>query len=211
MTPTELLRAVLVIAIGFILGSVLPADVLARRRGIDIRSAGDGNPGLTNAIHVLGWAPGVITALYDLSVGVVSLQLALLLGASTGVAYLAGIASILGHRFPVFGMFRGGGEGMAASAGLVLYAVGAAISKGWISFLDLGVLVAILLIIFAWSRSGVVAAIVVLPLFVIRMMLTPADVQFLAFATAVTAHIWFMQIVALRHPLPGAVRETEAH
>ena len=211
MSLTELARAALVIAIGLILGSVLPADVLARRRGIDIRSSGDGNPGLTNAIHVLGWAPGLITAVYDVSVGVVSLEIALLLGASNGVAYLAGIASIVGHRFPVFRMLRGGGEGMAASAGLVLYAVGVAVSKGWISFLDLGVLVAILLIIFAWSRSDVVAAIVVLPLFVIRLMLTPADVQFLAFATAATAHIWFVQIVALRHPLAGAVHETGAH
>lgn len=210
MSMAEVLRAIVAVAIGVLLGSVLPADLLARRHGVDIRRSGDGNPGTTNAVRVLGWAPGLVTAAYDMSVGVISLQLAIFLGTPHAVAYLAGIASIVGHRYPVFTRFRGGGQGMAASAGLVLYGVAVALSEGWISVIDLGILAAALLGVLVWTRSDVVAAVVVLPLFVIRMLLTTADWWFLAFVTAVTAHIWIVQVFALRHPLARVASDTDS-
>ncbi len=124
----ELVSAILALAIGMLLGSVLPADLLARARGVDIRSVGDGNPGTVNAFRGLGPVAGLITAAYDVIVGVVAIQIAYLLGVSEGVAYLAGIATVVGHRFPVFRGFRNGGQGMAASAGLLVYGIGVAVS-----------------------------------------------------------------------------------
>ena len=194
----ETLRALLALGIGMLLGSFLPADVLARRRGIDIRSSGDGNPGTVNAIRVLGWAPGLLTAVYDLSVGVLVIRIALLLGVSDGPAYLAGLMTVVGHRFPVTRGFRGGGQGMAASAGLLLYGIGTAVAHGWLSALDIGALVTVLLVTFALTRSDIAMAIAMLPVLVVRLMLARTDWPFLAFMCAVATYIWIVQAFAAR-------------
>lgn len=208
MGTGQLLRAVFALVIGLVLGSVLPADLLARRRGIDIRSSGDGNPGTINAIRVLGWAPGLITAVYDVAVGVLSIQIATLLGVSEGLAYLAGLASVVEHRFPVFRGFREDGQGMAASAGLLLYGIAVALSRGWLSALDVGGLIAILMVTFVLTHSDRAAAIVMLPLLVVRLMVAHPEWQFLAFMVAVTARIWIEQVAVVRRRLPAAAHET---
>jgi acyl phosphate:glycerol-3-phosphate acyltransferase len=197
-TGQLLLRAALALATGLVLGSVLPADLLARRRGVDIRATGDGNPGTVNAVRALGWVPGLITAAYDLSVGVVAIQIAYLLGLPEGVAYVAGTASVVGHRFPVFRGFRGGGQGMAASAGLLLYGVAVAMSRGWLSMIDVGVLVAILLVTFALTRSDSAAAVVMLPLLVVRVVVAQTDWQLVALLAATAGYIWVVQIAPAR-------------
>ena len=199
MAPGEILRALLALAIGLLLGSVLPADLLARASGVDIRKVGDGNPGTVNAIRGLGWAPGLLTAAYDLSVGVAAIEIAYLLGLSSGVAYAAGIASVAGHRFPVFRGLRGGGQGMAASAGLLLYGIAIALSRGWLSVAYVAALVAILLATFAVTRSDRAGAIVMLPVLVLMLGLAQPDWRFLAFMAAVAGHIWIVQVAVARH------------
>jgi glycerol-3-phosphate acyltransferase PlsY len=193
MATDDMLRALLALVIGLLLGSVLPADFFAHRRGVDIRSNGDGNPGTVNAVRVLGWAPGLITAAYDLSVGVLAVRIAVLLGVAGGPAYLAGVMSIVGHRFPVFRGFRGGGQGMAASAGLLVYGIAIAVARGRLSGWDVGALVAVVLVTFALTRSDVAAALVMLPVLVVRVILARTDWQFLAFMSVMAGHIWIVQ------------------
>jgi acyl-phosphate glycerol 3-phosphate acyltransferase len=195
---SEAWRAVLALAIGLTLGSILPADLLARRRGIDIRATGDGNPGTVNAFRVLGWPEGVVTAAYDLSVGLVAIQIARQLGLADGPAYVAGMTTVVGHRLPVFRGFRGGGEGMAASAGLLVYAVAVALARGWLSVADIVGLVAVLVVTFALTRSDSAASVIVLPALVIRLALTPAEWQFLAFTAIVSAYVWAVQVGRVR-------------
>ena len=201
MATDEMLRALLALVIGLLLGSVLPADLLARLRGVDIRSVGDGNPGTVNAVRALGWGPGLLTAAYDISVGVLAIWIAGLLGITGGPAYLAGLTTVIGHRFPVLRGFRGGGQGMAASAGLLVYGVAIALSRGWLSSLDIGALVAVLLVTFAWTRSDSAMGIVILPILVVRLVLAHTDWQFLAFVSMVAAHVWVVQMA--RHRLPA--------
>jgi glycerol-3-phosphate acyltransferase PlsY len=198
MATGEIVWAVLALAIGLLLGSVLPADLLARRRGVDIRSVGDGNPGTVNAVRGLGWAAGLVTAAYDLSVGVLAIWIARLLGTTEGIAYAAGIMSIVGHRLPVFSGLRGGGQGMAASAGMLLYGVGVALSRGWLSAANVGALVAILLVTFVVTRSDAAAAVAMLPVLLVIVMLARPDWPFFAFLTTVAAWIWVVQIAAAR-------------
>ena len=199
MTVEATLRATLALLIGFALGSVLPADLLARRRGIDIRSVGDGNPGTWNAFAGLGWGAGLITAVYDISVGVVAIQLARLLDVSEGLAYLAGIMTVVGHRFPVFRGFRGGGQGMGSTAGMLVYGVATAVFSGWLSVADVAVLIAVGAIAFAVTRSGIMVAIAMLPILVAEVFFAYTDWTFLVFMTAVAGHIWVVQAVTLRH------------
>jgi len=196
-----LLAALLACVIGLLLGSVLPADLLARKRGVDIRSVGDGNPGSVNAFHALGWGLGLVTVVYDALVGVVAIQIARVLGVSEGVSYLAGLAAIVGHRFPVFYGLKRGGQGMAASAGLIVYGVGVALGRGWLSAVELAVLVAIMLVTFAWTRSDVAVALVSMPILVALVAIGESSWQFLAFITVVAAHIWLVQLQVFRHRL----------
>jgi len=194
----EILRILLACAIGLLLGSVLPADLFARRRGVDIRSVGDRNPGTVNAIRALGWGPGLITAVYDVSVGIAAIEIALLLGVSEGAAYLAGVMTVVGHRFPVFNRFRGGGQGMAASAGMLVYGIGTALSRGWLSAIDIGVLIAIMLVTYVLTHSDKSVAIVMLPVLVVRLVVAPTGWQFITFMTVLAAHIWIVQAAAVR-------------
>lgn len=199
MGSSELLRLLIALAIGLLLGSVLPADLLARRRGVDIRATGDGNPGTVNAVRALGWAPGLLTAAYDVSVGVIAIQIAALLAISGGLVYLAGITTIVGHRFPVFRRFRGGGQGMAASAGVLVYGIAEGLSRGWLSVATIGFLVAVLAVAFALTRSDKVAAIAMLPFLVADLMLARTSWPYAASMSAVAAYVWIVQVAAVRH------------
>lgn len=206
MPVDETLRAMLALAIGLLLGSVLPADLLARVRGIDIRSTGDGNPGTVNAVQVLGWGLGLITAVYDISVGVIAIQIAKLIGVSEGTAYVAGTLAVVGHRLPVFSRFQGGGQGMGASAGLLVYGVVVALLNGWLSAIEIAILVAVLLATFALTRSDKLMAIVMLPLLVVIVLYAQADWQFRAFMIVVAMHIWITQaLFILRSPSPRSI------
>ena len=204
---SEWLRVALSLAIGLLLGSVLPADLLARARHVDIRATGDGNPGTVNAFKAMGWGPGLVTAAYDLSVGVAAILIARALGVPEGLAYLAGFAAVVGHRFPVLRGLRGGGQGMAASAGLVVYGVAVAMQRGRLSALDVVGLVAILLAAFAFTRSDAAAAVVMLPVLVIRLVLARADWQLLAFLTAAAGYIWIVQVDVVRRRLASRAAE----
>jgi acyl phosphate:glycerol-3-phosphate acyltransferase len=203
----DVLTAVLALVIGLLLGSVLPAVWLARRRGVDIRAVGDSNPGTVNSIRELGWTEGLITFAYDASVGVVAIEIAHALGVSEGASYAAGLMAVVGHRFPVYSKFRGGGQGMAASAGLLVYGVAVALGNGWLSALQLGILVAVGLVAFAATRTDTAAALVMLPTLVVMLALARPTWQFLAFMTAVAGYIWAVQVAYAREKThPGVSR-----
>ncbi len=211
MSANEILLTLLACAIGLILGSVLPAEILSRRRGVDIRTVGDGNPGTVNAIKGLGWGLGLAAGAYDALVGIVAIEIARLLGLSDGPAYLAGLMTIVGHRFPVFYGFRDGGQGMAASAGLLVYGIATALHRGWLSPIELGVLVGVVVVTVVVTRSDIAVAIALLPVLLGMLVLAEPGWVFLAFMTVVAGHIWIVQLNVLRHKSQTHAREANAH
>jgi acyl phosphate:glycerol-3-phosphate acyltransferase len=116
--------------LAYLLGSVLGGVLLGRLRGIDLRRAGSGNPGSTNALRTQGklFALGVLTI--DVGKGIVALLLvpALTLPAVLAdpgldpalLMYMVGFAVVLGHVFPVFSNFAGG-KGGATAAGVLVF------------------------------------------------------------------------------------------
>lgn len=112
---TVLLLAAAVV--GYLVGSVSPATLLARRRGVDLRAVGSGNPGATNVGRALGRKAGVVVAVLDVVKG---LAPALAFDAVDHRAGLvAGIAAVVGHVTSPF--LRGrGGRGVATAAGAVI-------------------------------------------------------------------------------------------
>ena len=104
-------------AIGFFIGSISPATLIARLRHADLRQ-GSGNPGATNVGRVLGVRWGVLVGLLDVLKGLLPTLLALWL-VDRLTAYVVGLALVLGHVLSPF--LRGrGGKGVATSLGAIL-------------------------------------------------------------------------------------------
>jgi len=107
--------------IGYVLGSLSPSYLLGWiLKGKDLRTLGDGNLGTTNTKKVLGIAPAVIVAVFDLLKGLAAVFIAFKFGAPNHIAYLAGILAVIGHIYPFYLKFRGG-QGMATNLGLLFY------------------------------------------------------------------------------------------
>jgi glycerol-3-phosphate acyltransferase PlsY len=122
----------------YLLGSIPTGYLVARAKGIDIRSVGSGNIGATNAMRVLGKPAGIFVLLVDAWKGYVACVslapfifnwLAIRLF-EPGVAVpaleiqhtnmiIAGIFAVLGHNYPCWLKFKGG-KGIATTAGVFL-------------------------------------------------------------------------------------------
>lgn len=191
------MRIAIALLIGYLLGSVLPADIFARVRGVDIRAVGTRNPGATNALRELGRGPGLLTAAYDMSVGLVAMSVATALGLETGWVYLAGLSAVVGHIFPVFFGFRGG-QGMAASTGMLLYGMGVALGNGWLTMPGLLVLAMLGLAVLTITRSASVVGVFAVPVLAVEILAVGADWRFTAFMLVLCAHIWAVQVGMVR-------------
>jgi glycerol-3-phosphate acyltransferase PlsY len=105
-------------AVGYSVGSINPAAIIARLRGTDLRTVGSGNPGATNAGRAFGWRIGVLVGLLDVLKGLIPVVAMELVGGEIP-GLIAGIAAVLGHISSPF--LRGrGGKGVATSLGAVI-------------------------------------------------------------------------------------------
>ena len=104
-------------AIGYLLGSVPFALLVARQHGVDLYTTADGNPGAWNALEQLGgrraWPAFVLDALKAFVAGLAGLALG-----GVWVGYAAVAAAMVGHALPVFARLRGGKSVMAFVGGM---------------------------------------------------------------------------------------------
>ena len=105
------------VLLAYLAGSVPFAFLLARRRGVDLREAGSRNVGATNVLRTLGVTPAVIAMMLDAVKGALAVIVAIRLTAGPATPVAAGLASIIGHIYPVWLHFRGG-KGVATAAGV---------------------------------------------------------------------------------------------
>lgn len=113
------------IILGYFLGSVLFGEIFLKSiKNKDIREAGkDGNPGTFNAFAAGGMVCGILTLLCDMGKGILPVALYLKCnGRQTGdwMLTLVMAAPVLGHAFPVYKGFKGGGKAIAVSFGSLL-------------------------------------------------------------------------------------------
>lgn len=106
--------------VGYLIGAINPATMIARARGLDLRASGSGNPGATNAGRVLGRRTGIVVAVLDVLKGVVPVLMFRWL-AGPAVGELAGLAAVLGHITSPF-LHGRGGKGVATTLGVLLAA-----------------------------------------------------------------------------------------
>lgn len=105
---------------GYLIGTLNPAFLIGKLHGFDIRQAGSGNAGASNAVITMGKAVGLFAALFDIAKAFVAVRLAVgFFPELTYAAHCAGICTILGHIFPFTMGFRGG-KGLASLGGVIL-------------------------------------------------------------------------------------------
>jgi glycerol-3-phosphate acyltransferase PlsY len=105
-------------AVGYLLGSIIPAALIARLRRIDLRGSGSGNPGATNAARVMGIRIGVVVGVFDVFKGLVP-ALAFTIWGDPSLGEVAGFAAVIGHITSPWLAFRGG-KGVATTIGVIL-------------------------------------------------------------------------------------------
>lgn len=117
----------LLIILAYLIGSIPTAVWVSKYFfGIDIREYGSGNAGATNTFRVLGSKWGSFVMLVDVIKGVVATSLYLLLPHyltnelhRTNFMLGLGMASIIGHIFPIWANFKGG-KGVATLLGMAV-------------------------------------------------------------------------------------------
>ena len=111
----------------YLLGSI-PTSVWVSKYffGVDIRDYGSGNAGATNTYRVLGIKFGTSVMIVDIFKGIAATSLYILMPyymqdewQRTNFMVGLGLASVVGHIFPVFADFKGG-KGVATLLGMVI-------------------------------------------------------------------------------------------
>ena len=107
----------LLVALGYLCGTIPTGVLLARRAGVDPREAGSRNVGATNVLRTAGVRLGLLTLLGDALKGALPVALAWRLDPVAAPA--VGLAAVLGHVYPATMGFRGG-KGVATALGVLL-------------------------------------------------------------------------------------------
>jgi len=150
---------IVTVVAAYLLGSIPTGFLVAKAKGIDIRTVGSGKIGATNVFRALGVPAGVAVLLVDALKGWVAVVLVsravyhwILPGSDVQerewLAICAGLSAILGHNYTCWLHFKGG-KGIATSAGVLLALV------PW----SLLIIFSIWLIVFALTRYVSMASI----------------------------------------------------
>lgn len=121
---------IIVLIMAYLIGSINFSIILSKKlAGFDVREKGSGNAGTTNMLRTVGKKAALLTLICDILKGIVPVLLAILIGNIANnfganvrvdfLAQIAGIATVIGHTFPIFFGFKGG-KGVASSLGLIL-------------------------------------------------------------------------------------------
>ena len=115
-----IMNRIICVVIGYLIGTINPAYMIGKSRGMDIRTQGSGNAGASNAVIVMGKGTGVFCAILDIFKAYMVYKIAQRLFPAIKIAGLiASCACIIGHIFPIWMHFKGG-KGLACLAGMVM-------------------------------------------------------------------------------------------
>ena len=111
---------ILVIALSYLVGSSNMAKYIAAVKKVDLSVGGSGNPGASNAVILMGWSAGVLTAVHDIGKAALAVVLARLVFPDLPhIGAAAGVAAVLGHIYPFWMKFKGG-KGFASYLGMTI-------------------------------------------------------------------------------------------
>ncbi len=184
------MNILLFLVLGYLMGSVPFAYLVARLYGVNVFQTGTRNPGAANVFRTISRSAGVMVLAGDTVKVGVPVLLARWAHLSPWVALAVGVAAMAGHWYPVFLRFRGG-AGLATTIGI-----------GY-AMMPLPALLATppaLVFLYFRHNTGVAAGVGFVPFFVIAVLM--GNSVPLALAVAV------LPVLALARqrllPMPGA-------
>ena len=136
------LEVIAVLLVGYLLGSIPFAVILAKRVGVDVYAVGSGNPGATNVLRYVGKGLGRIVFALDFLKGLIAtwwFQVEFLVASPEDPEFLGlwgMVAAVIGHSYPVFARFRGG-KGVATTMGALLGVMPTAMAVGLLVWVGL--------------------------------------------------------------------------
>ncbi len=173
------------VLLSYLLGSIPSGYLVAKAKGVDIRSVGSGNIGATNVFRILGKGAGIFVLTADAMKGALAVALvapfAMTMSGSGATIFqhypaLAGICAILGHNYTCWLNFKGG-KGIATTAGVFAALAPAAF----------GIALATWLVVFALSRYVSLASIVAAVALPLAVWLTGNGALLIGVSTALGA------------------------
>lgn len=153
----------LIAIVGYLIGGIDFAVIVAKSKGVDIYSVGSGNPGTSNVMRTLGKGAAATVLFGDLLKGTVAAYLGYLFDGNFTHAAIVGVAAIVGHCFPALHKFKGG-KGVATFFGVVLLV-------SWQSFL---IMAAAWVLVIAFSRKASIASLTVVAIAIPTLWFTLA-------------------------------------
>ena len=155
---------VIAVIVGYLLGSIPFGFLMGKWMGIDLRVAGSGNIGATNALRILGKPAGIAVLALDALKGASACWLAPVVAglvletvpAGSLAMVTGGFAAVLGHNYTCWLRFKGG-KGIATSAGVLLALTPGGLAASLSTFL-------ILLALTRTVSIGSIGAAIVMPI-----------------------------------------------
>lgn len=156
MKGGEFMGYLLAILGGYLLGCSNMALYLSKIKKVDIRAGGSGNLGASNAVILMGWGAGVLTAVHDIGKAILAVIMAkVFLPELEHIGAVAGVSCVLGHIYPFYLRFKGG-KGFASYLGMT-------IALNWKIALAVLVLVVVVTLITDYIVAATTTTIVVVP------------------------------------------------
>jgi len=107
---------VILVLLGYLLGSVPTGYLVGRTFGVDVRIVGSGNIGTANVLRAAGKWAAILTLVGDMLKGFAPVVVARVATDDLWVHAGVALAAVVGHCWPVFLKFKGG-KAVATGAG----------------------------------------------------------------------------------------------
>jgi glycerol-3-phosphate acyltransferase PlsY len=190
----------------YLLGSIPTGFLVAKARGVDIRTVGSGNIGATNVFRFLGKPAGIFVLFADALKGwlavvgvtwivIQAFHLSQDQVTKEWLQICAGVCAILGHNFTCWLHFKGG-KGIATSAGVLTALVP----------LSLIIILGVWIVVFALSRYVSLASICAAFTLPFAAWLTHQSVTMIA----ITAALGFLAIYKHKANIKRLLKGTES-
>lgn len=126
----------LVLVAAYLLGSIPFGYLLVKWvKGVDVRTQGSGNIGMTNVWRVAGAKWGILTLVLDIAKGALAVAVARYFDPTNDlILVLTGLVALLGNIFSIFLNFKGG-KGIGISVGVFFSLLWLPSTAGLIVFL----------------------------------------------------------------------------
>ena len=114
------LEQVIKIIISYLIGSISGSMLVGKLNGVDIRTMGSGNAGGTNAFRTQGALFALSVIIIDIAKGyIATFYISGDFGQGAPLGIFCGVASVLGHVYPIYYNFKGG-KGAGTLVGVLI-------------------------------------------------------------------------------------------